>query len=148
MADDQSGRDFLGTGWSFPPRFNKALKGVEMTRDEPDIKKSLEILLTTMTGERLMEPRYGCNMEEFLFEPLNTTVKTLIKDKIQTAILYFEPRIDVTAIELNDLNQLEGEVLIEIEYMVRATNSRFNFVFPYYITEGTEINFFTSKPAV
>lgn len=139
--------DFLGKGWSFPPSFRKEIMGVEMTEKEDDIEKSLHILLTTATGERLMEPRYGCNMEELVFESLNTTTKTLMKDKIQTAILYFEPRIDVTKIELNDTDQLEGKVLIEIEYIVRATNSRFNFVFPYYINEGTEINFFTTNPS-
>jgi uncharacterized protein len=139
--------DYLGRGWSFPPSFRKEMQGVEMTEKEDDIEKSLHILLTTATGERLMQPRYGCNMEELVFESLNTTTKTLMKDKIQTAILYFEPRIDVTKIELNDTDQLEGKVLIEIEYIVRATNSRFNFVFPYYINEGTEINFFTTNPS-
>jgi phage baseplate assembly protein W len=79
-----------------------------------------------------------------VFESLNTTTKTLMVDKIQTAILYFEPRIDVTKIELNDSNQLEGEVLIEIEYVIRSTNSRFNFVFPYYIKEGTELSLLTT----
>jgi hypothetical protein len=148
MTTEFKNDDFLGTGWSFPPSFKKELNGVEMTTKKEDIEKSLHILLTTATGERIMQPRYGCNMEELLFESLNTTTKTIIKDKIQTAILYFEPRIDVTKIELNDTNQLEGEILVEIEYIVRATNSRFNFVFPYYITEGTEINYFTTnKPA-
>ena len=137
--------DFLGRGWSFPPAFNREALGVEMTEKKIDIEKSLHILLSTATGERIMQPRYGCNMEELVFESLNTTTKTLMKDKIETAILYFEPRIDVTKIELNDSNQLEGEILIEIEYVIRATNSRFNFVFPYYKNEGTELNILTTN---
>ena len=135
--------DFLGKGWSFPPTFIPALKGVEMTEKEVDINRSLQILLTTRAGERIMQPKYGCNMDEMLFEPLSTTTKTIIKDKIKTAILYFEPRIDVIAINMNTSNEMEGEILIEIEYMIRATNSRFNFVFPYYVNEGTELNFLT-----
>jgi len=145
MATEFINDDFLGRGWSFPPSFKKELQAVEMTEKEDDIKKSLHILLTTTVGERVMTPRYGCNMEELLFESLNTTTKTLIKDKIQTSILYFEPRIDVISIELNDTNQLEGEILVEIEYVVRSTNSRFNFVFPYYRNEGTEIDFLTTN---
>lgn len=137
--------DFLGTGWSFPPNFKVELQGIEMTEKKEDIEKSLHILLTTTVGERLMQPRYGCNMDELVFESLNTTIKTLMKDKIQTAILYFEPRIDVTSIELDDGNQLQGEILIKIEYVVRSTNSRFNFVFPYYKSEGTEINLLTTN---
>jgi phage baseplate assembly protein W len=136
--------DFLGRGWSFPPTFIASLQGVQMTEKIEDINKSLQILLTTRTGERVMQPKYGCNMDEMVFEPLSTSVKTLIKDKIRTAILYFEPRIDVIAIAMDTSNELEGEIIIEIEYVVRATNSRFNFVFPFYINEGTEISFFTS----
>jgi phage baseplate assembly protein W len=147
MEKEFINNDFLGRGWSFPPVFNAQLSDVMMTEKEKDIEASLHILLTTTMGERVMEPRYGCNMEELVFESLNTTTKTLMKDKIQTAILYFEPRIDVTKIELDDSNQLEGEILIKIEYMVRATNSRFNFVFPYYKNEGSEINFLTTKDA-
>ena len=51
--------------------------------------RSLQILLNTTSGERVMEPKYGCNMEELLFEPLNTTTKSLIIDKIKTAIIPF-----------------------------------------------------------
>ncbi len=45
---------------------------------------------------------------------------------------------------MNTTNELEGEILIEIEYVVRATNSRYNFVFPYYKNEGTELSFLTT----
>lgn len=145
---DKAGKmDFLGKGWSFPPNFDLDTQTVDMTEKNEDIRKSLQILLTTTVGERVMQPKYGCNMEDLLFESLDTTTKTLIKDRIRTAILYFEPRIDATRIELNPQNELEGELLIEIDYVVRATNSRFNFVFPFYRNEGTEIGFFTGNQA-
>ncbi|THU41997.1 hypothetical protein FAM09_00300 [Niastella caeni] len=140
--------EFLGRGWSFPPTFNTQLSEVEMTAKKEDIEKSLQILLTTTVGERVMQPKYGCNMEELLFESLNTTTKTILKDKIKTAILYFEPRIEPKKIELNTTNELEGEVLIEIEYVIRTTNNRFNFVFPYYRNEATELNFLTTNDGV
>jgi uncharacterized protein len=145
MAGDFTSNDFLGKGWSFPPSFNAQSKTVEITEKEIDINRSLQILLTTTVGERVMQPKYGCNMEELLFEPLNTSTKTIIIDKIKTAILYFEPRIDAKSIFLNTQNELEGEVLVEIEYEVRATNSRFNFVFPYYKKEGSELNLLTTN---
>jgi phage baseplate assembly protein W len=144
MAKEFINDEFLGKGWSFPPSFNAQLKEVEMTEKKEDIERSLQILLTTTVGERVMQPKYGCNMEELLFESLNTSTKTIIKDKIKTAILYFEPRIDAKKIELNGMNELGGEVLIEIEYVIRATNSRFNFVFPYYRNEATELSLLTT----
>lgn len=137
--------NFLGKGWSFPPTFNKQLKEVQMTEKVDDIEKSLQILLTTTIGERLMQPRYGCNMEDLLFENLNTSTKTIIVDRIKTAILFFEPRIDAKKIELDTTNELEGEVTVRIEYIVPATNSRYNFVFPFYRKEGTELDLLTGN---
>jgi len=140
--------DFLGKGWSFPPTFNITTKSVEVTEKQLDIQLSLEILLTTTVGERVMEPKYGCNMTDLLFEPLNTNMKTTMIDRIQTAILYFEPRIDAKNITLDTADELEGVVLIQVEYVVRATNSRFNFVYPYYIDEGTEIQQLTTNTQI
>ncbi|WP_276363720.1 GPW/gp25 family protein [Daejeonella sp. H1SJ63] len=140
--------DFLGRGWSFPPEFNITSQSVEMTEKVDDIYKSLEILLTTKVGERIMQPKYGCNMDELIFESLDTATKTIIIDKIKTAILYFEPRIDAKKIELNTDNESEGIIVLEIEYVVRATNSRFNFVYPYYRNEGTELQFISTNNPV
>jgi uncharacterized protein len=133
-------KSFLGTGWSFPPTFTKASAQVEMLSDEADIQSSLEILLSTRRGERVMQHKYGCNLDEMLFEPLTTTFKTYIQDMIKTAILYFEPRIDAKKIELDDSRETEGVVLVIIEYVVRSTNSRFNYVYPFYKNEGTQVN--------
>ena len=110
-----------------------------MLHDEDDIKSSLEILLSTRLGERIMVPDYGCNLDELLFKPLNITVKTYVIDLIKTAILYHEPRIDARKISIDQSNELNGELLINIEYMIRATNSRKNMVFPFYKGEGTEL---------
>lgn len=136
MNTEQS---FLGEGWSFPPEFNKGAKIVQSTSGEEDIKKSLEILLSTRIGERVMLPDYGCNLEELLFQPLDLSLKTYVKDLIKTAILYYEPRIDVRSIDIDSTNELEGELLIKIEYLVRITNSRGNIVYPFYKGEGNEI---------
>ncbi len=130
---------FLGEGWSFPPHFDKKTGGLVTTTGIVDINKSLEILLSTRLGERIMLPGYGCNLEELLFQPLDVTLKTYIKELISNAILYYEPRIDTQEITLDATNELNGEILIKIEYVVRITNSRANMVFPFYKTEGTEV---------
>jgi len=135
MANTDS---FLGTGWSFPPTFSKAQKGVQMITEEEDIQSSLRILLGTRVGERIMQPKYGCNLERLLFEPLDTTLTAYMKDLIKTSILYFEPRIILRDIVLTP-NQNEGMILITIIYTVAGTNTRSNFVYPFYLQEGTEL---------
>jgi phage baseplate assembly protein W len=130
---------FLGTGWSFPPSFNAATGEVELTSDELDIQRSLEILLSTKKGERVMQPDYGCNLDEMVFEPMTTTFKTYIREMIRTAILFYEARIDLNSVVVDDSRETEGVITILLDYTIRTTNSRFNFVYPYYINEGTEI---------
>lgn len=139
----EQNQTFLGRGWSFPPKFSRSLKSVEMLEYEADIVSSLEVLLGTIRGERVMLPQYGCNLDELLFESLDTRMKTLMADKIESAIIYHEPRIKLEKVKLDDSRELEGIVLIEVIYRVKTTNSRFNFVFPFYKLEGTDINLST-----
>ena len=110
----EQNKSFLGRGWSFPPKFNRSLRSVEMLEYEADIASSLEVLLGTMRGERVMLPQYGCNLDELVFENLDTRMKTLMADKIESAILYHEPRIELEKVQLDDSRELEGVVLIEV----------------------------------
>ena len=137
-------RDFLGRGWSFPPTFVRDGAAVAMLEEEADIASSLEILLSTTPGERVLQPFYGCNLSELLFETLDTRMKTLMADKVESAILYHEARITLESVKLDDSLELEGVVQIEVVYRVKSTNSRFNFVYPYYRLEGTDINLTTT----
>jgi phage baseplate assembly protein W len=140
MANSNN-KEFLGTGWSFPPAFEKTkgTRRVEMTSNREDIERSLEILLGTRKGERVMRPDYGCNLDEMVFESFNLSLKTYLADMVETAILYYEPRIEPLEITVDDSQIHEGQVLIEIDYMIRSTNSRYNMVYPFYLEEGAEI---------
>ena len=138
MDDDQS---FLGSGWSFPPLFDNVSGTVQLVSAEEDIAQSLQLLLSTRPGERTMQPSFGCNLDVMLFEPLTTTLIAYVKDLIETSILYFEPRIELDSVRINTVQVEEGLVLIEIQYTVLSTNSRYNLVYPYYLDEGTEADF-------
>lgn len=130
---------FLGTGWAFPPSFNNETKTIDLVSANEDIHQSLDILLSTSLGERVMQPRYGCNLKDYLFEPLNSSVIGYIKDLVEHAILFYEPRIladkiEVTAQDPADI--IEGRFTISVEYTIPETNSRFNYVYDYYKNEA------------
>ncbi|MCT1530155.1 GPW/gp25 family protein [Sphingobacterium daejeonense] len=136
---EKSNINFLGTGWAFPPEFNKTSNTVEMVSAVEDIDQSLNILLSTSLGERVMQPQYGCDLTNYVFETLNSSVIGYLKDRVINAILFYEPRIkveqiDVTPAESFDL--IEGRFTINIEYSVPGTNSRFNYVYDYYLNEA------------
>ena len=78
---DENNKVHLGTGWGFPPTFNRQARSVELVSAEADICESLQILLSTSIGERVLQPDYGCNLNDLLFEPLNPTISTIIEFK-------------------------------------------------------------------
>ncbi|GEO11930.1 GPW/gp25 family protein [Segetibacter aerophilus] len=129
---------FIGTGWSFPPAFDKATGNTAMTTGVEDIFGSLHILFSTTLGERVMRPEYGCNLKDYVFDPANTAMEAYIKKLVEDAIIYFEPRITLEKVGV-DFQNLEGIMWIKIDFRIDATNSRANYVYPYYLKEGTNI---------
>ncbi|MGE3976128.1 MAG: GPW/gp25 family protein [Nitrospira sp.] len=132
-------RDFLGTGWSFPPEFHRGFRSVKMVSWDEDIRESLRILLTTSPGERILQPAYGCGLHALAFENVSEGVKTEIKDLIDRAVLFFEPRITLNRIDIDDTDQYEGLLKLYLDYTIRTTNTRSNMVYPFYFIEGTNI---------
>ncbi|HKK81157.1 MAG TPA: GPW/gp25 family protein [Prolixibacteraceae bacterium] len=138
MSSDKKKTSFLGTGWAFPPEFKRGLKTVSMAEGEDDIKQSLEILLSTKVGERLMHPDFGCNLEQMMFEKLDLSLERYMKDLILSAITKYESRIEAEDISF-ETDKINGCILINVRYIVRTTNTRTNLVYPFYIIEGTNI---------
>jgi uncharacterized protein len=129
----------LGRGWSFPPEFNSNAGTVEMVAAVQDINQSLNILLSTSIGERIMQPLYGCDLHDYIFDPMNSTVIGFIRDLVTNAILFYEPRIVAEKIEVTSADSfdlIEGRFTISVEYTIPGSNSRFNFVYDYYLNES------------
>ena len=139
MADID--KAFLGIGWSFPPEFHKRADalGVKMVAEEEDIGESLQILLSTNPGERVMQPSYGCGLKSMVFASINESTVTALKDIIERAVLFFEPRITLEDIEVNTEDALDGILRIKLSYSVRKTNTRSNIVYPFYFREGSQV---------
>jgi len=135
----ESYSSFLGTGWSFPPEFTRDNGEVVMTSDEADIEASLKILLGTTLGERFLNPKYGLDMHDVLFEAMSTTMKNFIKDRVKTSILVYEPRINLVSLELDTSAAYDGNISIILDYEVRATNSRYNLVYPFFTVDSNEM---------
>jgi phage baseplate assembly protein W len=128
---------FLGTGWSFPPTFSRSTGTVIMVSDEKDIQESLWLLMSTIPGERVMLPQYGCDLWQMVFRNMNTTLTTELRDYVRTAILYWEPRIQVDEVAVQPDASDDGLILITVAYTIIKTNTRSNLVYPFYVNEGT-----------
>lgn len=136
MADSDDSA-FLGVGWGFPPRFGRGGSSVRMVSDEDDIRESLRILLSTNPGERVMLPAYGCGLRAKMFESVSEGMVTELTDLIERAVLFFEPRITLDAVDVVIKDVLTGLVDIHLSYRIRTTNTRSNMVYPFYLLEAT-----------
>lgn len=135
MAANES--SFLGTGWKFPPTFSRGTFSVEMSDGTADIRESLDVLFSTWLGERVMVPQFGTDLWRRVFEVLTLTVQTEIAGNVRQAILMWEPRIDVLDVIAEADPRVSGLVVVTVDYVVRATNARSNYVYPFYLEEGT-----------
>lgn len=159
---------YLGRGWSFPPSFEPPL--LEPVKDEPpgssapapivlqpggavmveglaDIEQSLLILLTTRLGERVLAADFGCDLQPLAFEPLNAATAAQFEYLVHTAVLYHEPRIEFLALTATESADAPGLVLLDLAYQVRNTNARHNYVYPFYLQEGSELGIPTESVA-
>lgn len=126
---------FLGTGWTFPPAFHAGGREIEMAVGEEDIRQSLELLLSTRLGERVLMADFGSNMDQMIFGEVNQALTTQISDTISDAILHYEPRITLEKVEIDADHMSEGVLTVNISYVIKAVNSRFNMIYPFYINE-------------
>jgi phage baseplate assembly protein W len=128
-------KEFLGVGWTYPVRTR--LNGdIAMSQSEDDIREAILIILGTAKGERVMRPDFGCGIHDLVFAPINTATITLVENSVREALTVYEPRIELIKVEALSDRAEEGKLLVNIDYRVRSTNSRFNLVFPFYLKEG------------
>ena len=129
-------KSFLGTGWSFPPRFDSSDSSIQMVSDEEDIRESLFLLLSTTPGERITNPEYGCDLRQFIFKPIDSTTIFLMKEVISHAVLMHEPRIVLDEIQVDVPDPREGLVFVKLLYTITKVNVRTNMVYPFYLKES------------
>ena len=130
-------RQFLGQGWQFPLDVD-GRGGVALARYENDIEEAIIIILGTAKGERVMRPEFGSSIHEFVFAPNNATTAGLLAYHVQEALARWEPRIDVTNVDVQPDSLDQSRVMISIEYVVRGTNDEVNMVYPFYIVPSEE----------
>ena len=127
---------FLGRGWKFPVGVNTTTGRIAMSEFEEDIKESIRIILATAPGERVMRPEFGCGIHDLVFSALNRATLGLFESRVRESINKFETRVEIEKLDISTKEADRGKLVIELACRIRDTNSEFNLVFPFYLTEG------------
>lgn len=127
--------ELLGRGWKFPLKVN-AKGGLNWSEGPDHIQDAIWLIIRTSSGERVMRPRFGSGVDEFVFQPNSPATRVALEAVIKNALLQWEPRIDIEAVRVDPVAGEENQVLVAIEYRLRTTNQLFNVVYPLYLEEG------------
>ena len=133
---DNPGKAFLGRGWAFPVTVEPIRGRIRSVQYEQDIEQSIEIILGTARGERVMRSDFGCGIHDLVFGAINRSLITQVEQSVREALATFEARIDVIDVSVDATDAANGRLLINLDYIVRATNQPGNFVYPFYFKEA------------
>lgn len=133
------GREFLGRGVKFPLQVDPKTGKIAMVSEEEDIREAIGIILRTGKGERIMRLDFGSTILDYLFRPIETTYQARLERELQEQLLYLEPRVKDVEIDCKPMEGPERSgLVVNVRYTVRSTNNRYNHVYPFYVTEGSE----------
>ena len=127
----------VGSGLAFPLTVDRR-GALALVSDREDIEQALALILGTAPGERPMRPEFGCQIHDLLFDTIDAATVGRIETAVNAAIVRWEPRIEVTAIDFDLSGSAEGLVEITIGYRIRATNQAHNLVYPFYVIPAEE----------
>jgi hypothetical protein len=129
-------RSFLGVGWKFPVQVTPNGK-IARSGYEQKIEESVFLILSTSRGERPMRPAFGCGIHDLVFAPNNQSTISTVTQNVRSALVKYEPRIDVLDINVETTPEQPNLLLIRVDYRIRANNAMGNLVYPFYINEGS-----------
>jgi len=128
--------EFLGAGCGFDTAgggVGLATTRVAEARGDAKIRQSIWLILSTAPGERIGRSGFGCGVHDLVFAPRTASTLSSVASAVTEALSQWEPRILLLGVDARPHPNDPLGILIDIRYEVRATNSRENLVYPFYL---------------
>jgi uncharacterized protein len=135
VAENDAG--FLGRGWAFPVRVTPS-GSIGYSAGAESVEQAIQIILGTSPGERVMRPEFGCGIWELVMEANTAQLHGRVQTRVREALVRWEPRIDVLEVRVESPPEQRNVLFIRIDYRIRANNSLYNLVYPFFLQEGVE----------
>jgi uncharacterized protein len=133
------GREFLGTGWAFPI-VPDATGGLSFSSGERKVGQSVWLILSTALGERVMRPQVGCGVHDRLFAGDSAVLRAAIAQDTRIALTQWESRIDVLDVRVEQADEIGAQLVVFVDYRIRANNAKANLVYPLFVNEGLALS--------
>jgi phage baseplate assembly protein W len=122
--------ELYGRGMTFPIQVGAA--GIGQSAGADKVEQSIRLILGTQYGQRIMRPRFGCNLGSLAFAPNNGSTANLARYYVAQGLADWEPRIDVLNVAVTN-DTANHQLLIDITYQLRSTQDVRNLVYPFYL---------------
>lgn len=104
---------------SYNNQLNKTeyLNDVSALFDIESVKNSIATAFLTAPGDKILNPTYGVDLRQFLFEPIDDFTAEIIQDLIETQLPIMEPRVNVSEVSViadEDNNQYNISLKIDV----------------------------------
>ena len=101
------------------------------------IRQALMLLLSTVSGDRLMRPDYGSYLHRLLFANNDQTTAGLAIHYVRQAVHRWEPRVSIIDVDADVDPEIDSRLNITLTYRIRATLSTETLVYPLDLEGGT-----------
>jgi phage baseplate assembly protein W len=108
---------------------NPITKDLLVQKNEQAVTQSVQNLLNTRFGEKLMDPEVGSKIYEILFEPLDEFSASELQQTIINTINNYEPRVEIINCVVTAENSDSSEVLVDLEYRIVGDTVTINSTF-------------------
>jgi phage baseplate assembly protein W len=123
---------YIGRRFGFPVQLGDRNQ-ISMVGDDLAIRQSIYVIVSTVPGERVMRPTFGCEIHSLIFDPANEDTAKVAERYVREAIQMWEPRITLHEVKVTPGGTEIGELMIEVNYVIKGSNDPRNLVFPYYL---------------
>lgn len=79
-------------------------------------------VITTMVGERVMRPGFGCDVMSEVFDVAEET-PDLVEQDIRSAFSEWLPELTIEGVSLEFVDEMSGEVELSVEYSIPGDTS-------------------------
>ena len=122
----------LGRGPAFPLRPDLLRGDVQYRSGAEKVRQAIELVLRTEPGERLMRPRFGCPLRQFLMEPNTVATRSRLERAVGDALTAYEPRITVKQV-VAEPGEDPALIHLAIRYQHVLDASEATLVYPFYL---------------
>lgn len=78
----------------------ESLKDVTAIYDVEAVKNSIVTAFLTAPGDKILNPTYGVDLRQYIFEPIDDFTTDIIRDDIMVKLPIMEPRVEIVDVEV------------------------------------------------